>query len=444
MTIRAAQLALLCWLLPCCCSAFKLSSRVSPPQLSSQVSEVNTALPTTLQKKASISVAGATALVAGTTVGAGILALPAKTIEAGFGPSAVALVVAWAYMAASALLIAEVNVNTLCALGRTSVSIKSMAGQTIGETGSQVASVAYAFIHYALLVAYMLEGGKLLGELVPPLASAVTGVPDASIFAAIGGGALLLGSTAQVDKANSALFVGVIGAFFAIVGVGASKISLSYLAHATPSAALPAVPVMVLSFTFHNVVPTIAYQLGCDIQKIRTAILAGSAIPLLMFLLWDAVVLGSVPLEVAQSALQAGSVFDPLEAVRAGGDSLGQTVRVFSLLAICTSFIGFCYGLVDFYADLLDLDNRLEAEARTAAASTSTAMATSSSPSQPSMLTSEPGDEEGDPYAEEEIERPLPWKEYARYNSPRYTYMQRSHNCMHSLYPLPRSYETIL
>jgi len=33
-------------------------------------------------------------------------------------------------------------------------------------------------------------------------------------------------------------------------------------------------------------------------------------------------------------------------------------VRVFSLLAIATSFIGFCLGLVDFYADLLGVDDR--------------------------------------------------------------------------------------
>ena len=58
-------------------------------------------------RPASTSVAGATALVAGTTIGAGILALPAKTLEGGFGPSAVLLIAAWAYMAATALLIAE-------------------------------------------------------------------------------------------------------------------------------------------------------------------------------------------------------------------------------------------------------------------------------------------------------------------------------------------------
>ena len=42
-----------------------------------------------------------------------MLALPAKTLAAGFLPSSGALFLCWVYMAASGLLIAEVNVNTL-------------------------------------------------------------------------------------------------------------------------------------------------------------------------------------------------------------------------------------------------------------------------------------------------------------------------------------------
>lgn len=217
-----------------------------------------TATPPALQRPATISVGGATALVAGTTIGAGILALPATTIEAGFGPSAATIVLSWGYMAASALLIAEVNVNTLCALDRSSASIKSMASETIGDVGAAVSSVAYAFIHYCLLVAYMSEGGKLLGELIPSLGA--SGLPPAAIFAGLGGGALLASNTAQADKANSVLFVGVIVAFGLLLSIGSVGVTPEYLAHADYAAALPAVPVCVLSFTFHNVVPTICVR----------------------------------------------------------------------------------------------------------------------------------------------------------------------------------------
>ena len=55
-------------------------------------------------------------LVAGTTVGAGILALPAVTQAAGFVPSTVALTGAWMYMATTGSLTPPrvVDINPTC------------------------------------------------------------------------------------------------------------------------------------------------------------------------------------------------------------------------------------------------------------------------------------------------------------------------------------------
>ena len=71
------------------------------------------------------TVLGSAALVAGTTVGAGILALPAKTLAAGLAPTATLLVGGWVFMAATGLLIAEVDLNTACVLDRDAVSISA-------------------------------------------------------------------------------------------------------------------------------------------------------------------------------------------------------------------------------------------------------------------------------------------------------------------------------
>ena len=56
--------------------------------------------------------------------------------------------------------------------------------------------------------------------------------------------------------------------------------------------------------------------------------------------------------------------------LRASGGAFGELVRVFSLLAIVTSTVGFVYGLVDFFADIIDTrlakdDARLAAAAAT-------------------------------------------------------------------------------
>ncbi|KAH9790367.1 hypothetical protein KPL71_003375 [Citrus sinensis] len=107
-------------------------------------------------------------------VGAGILAIPAVTQEAGFLASAVAVV--------TGLLIAEVNVNTMCELGSGGVSLVSMAMRTIGTVGVQIARWE-----------------------------------SATLFSLILGGLCYFGSQRFIGAVNGALVVGIIISFTALV-----------------------------------------------------------------------------------------------------------------------------------------------------------------------------------------------------------------------------------
>ncbi|WP_071588408.1 aromatic amino acid transport family protein [Chlorogloeopsis fritschii] len=100
--------------------------------------------------------------------------------------------------------------------------------------------------------------------------------------------------------------------------------------------------------------PVIAVQLEGDAHKVRQSIIIGSAIALLMFIAWNAVILGSVNSELVKDVYSSKTVFDPLQILRDGGagEWLGILVSVFSEFAIATSFIRFVYGLLDFFKDI--------------------------------------------------------------------------------------------
>jgi hypothetical protein len=71
---------------------------------------------------------------------------------------------------------------------------------TLGPAGARLSSAAYCFIHYTLLVAYILQGGTLLTELVsasPPLASVTGGVWAGA--AQLGAALLLAHDAADAD-----------------------------------------------------------------------------------------------------------------------------------------------------------------------------------------------------------------------------------------------------
>ena len=303
-----------------------------------------------------VSMGGAVALVAGTTVGAGMLALPAVCQDSGFVPSTVALVGCWLYMVTTGILVLEVNLNTMRAAGSDAVSVSSMASRTLGPLGVNFACTAYVFIHYALLVAYVSRAGEILsdalGGVVPSSAASVA-------YAAALGGFMFLADASRLESVNSALVVVVLSTFAPLLAIAAGGVDIDNLRVGDWSALPRTIPVVALAFVYHNVVPTVASMMEGDGRRARTAIVAGTAIPFAMFVLWDTALLGNVSAEDARAAMDAvarsgGAVeafSDPLAALRSTSETANALVEAFSFFAITTSFIGFVLGLSDFLAD---------------------------------------------------------------------------------------------
>jgi Amino acid permeases len=115
-----------------------------------------------------------------------------------------------------------------------------------------------------------------------------------------------------------------------------------------------AFPICFLSLVYQNVVPTVVTQLEGDREKITKSLVIGTSVPLIMFLAWNAVILGNIV--NLPDAVQTG--LDPISFLRnegVGGELLSKLVTVFSELAITTSLIGFIYGLLDALTDVSKL-----------------------------------------------------------------------------------------
>ena len=291
------------------------------------------------------SLGASVALVAGTTLGAGMLALPLVLRDAGFVPSTVVIVACWVFFAATGLCVLEVNLGTMCELGRGGgVSVNAMCRRTLGDAGVNAATASFAFIHYALLVAYVQKVGELAVEIWPQVPG---GANAASVaYATAMSTFLYLASPAKIERFNSALFAGVVGTFVPLLLLAARSETTSVdnlLAVSDWSAAPAPIPIVAVAFVYHQVVPVVATSLEGDRKRATTAVLAGTAIPALMFILWDAAVLGSV---------DAGAIdVDPIGALQASSPLTAALVRGFEFFAVSTSFLGFGWGLADFLAD---------------------------------------------------------------------------------------------
>ncbi|EKE08185.1 MAG: hypothetical protein ACD_17C00297G0001 [uncultured bacterium] len=257
-------------------------------------------------------VVGGTLLIAGTMIGVGMLALPVTTGSAGFLPSVTMYLISWGFMLCTGLLLLEVSLWM-----PKDTSFISMAEHIFGPIGRYMFWIIYLFFFFTIMVAHAVGGGAVLLD--------VTGwnVPSGLaifIYSIVLAPVVYLGAK-SVDRLNLFLISGVVVSYFAFIGFAADKIHLDLLQ-----------------------------------KKLRLAIFFGSAIPLIIYLLWELVILGIIPTE------------DLIEAERLGQNAVGPLKQLipqvfnigkfFAFFALTTSFIPLALSFFDFMADGLKWEKK--------------------------------------------------------------------------------------
>ncbi|XP_030450826.1 uncharacterized protein LOC115672964 isoform X2 [Syzygium oleosum] len=297
------------------------------------------------------TMAGAVALIVGTSIGSGILALPKKASSAGLFPSSICMILCWAFLLVEALLLVEINVNMWKRKKKMKnggedelevISIRTMAQETLGKWGGGFATVTYVFLGYSSMVAYCSKSGEILFHLIN-LPASFSGFFFATLFALL----ISVGGTPATDKVNQWLTASMIGLLLAIEVLAVVLGGWSGFGGSGDWEKVPAtIPVMIFSLVYHDAAPVICAYLGGDLKRIRNSVLLGSTIPLLALLIWD-----TVALSLLNDANRVSDPLDLLLSVRWSGVPL--MVEAFSLLAIGTSLIGTLLGFSEFFKEQL-------------------------------------------------------------------------------------------
>lgn len=293
---------------------------------------------------------GGILLVSGSTVGAGMLALPVVTGFAGFYPSVILFFVYWLFMTFTALLILEVNLW----MEKRDANMITMAKLTLGRFGEVLAWVAYLFLLYALTTAYLAGGGPIFNEFLYGLTGitvpkVLESVPLLLIF-----GYFVYRGAHTVDWINRVLMLGLVGAFILSTVMLTPYVDLELLKYHNTALLWVGSSVAATSFGFHIIIPTLTSYLNRNVSQLKKVIWIGSAIPLLVYLLWEFLVLGIIPLEGSISLSKGyveGSNGAELLTQMIGRGILSEILRIFLLLAIITSFLGVSTSLTDFLSD---------------------------------------------------------------------------------------------
>lgn len=295
-------------------------------------------------------VIGGALLVSGTTIGAGMLALPVVTGLGGLIPTLCLLLIYWFYMTFTAFLMLEVNL-----FSGANTNLISMAKKTLGHWGEVVSWGFYLFLLYLLTAAYLAGSGPIVSDFIQTLVGItipawVGALPLLLIF-----GFFVYEGTRHVDVVNRLLMVGLAVSYIIMVVFIAGHVKPDFLTYINWQREILAVSLVATSFGFHIIIPTLSTYLQRDVKKLKKAILIGSVIPLGVYVIWEIVALGVIPLSAIESGYEKGSNGVHLLTAALRHSWVALLAQFFSFFAIVTSFLGVTLSLSDFLADGLKI-----------------------------------------------------------------------------------------
>ena len=278
---------------------------------------------------------GGTLLVAGLTIGGGMLALPIVTGAGGFFPGLLMLTIYWFFSLMSGLMFLEVNLAF-----EETVNVVTMARKTLGRLGEIVAWGAYLLLLYALTAAYLAGSGAFLKGLLLPRGL------EPLLFLLVFGSFVAF-KTIAIDWCNRLLMTGLVITYLLLIVFGLPSLDSSLLTRHHFGAIWAAIPVIVTSFGYQIIIPTLTTYFHRDVRKIKRALILGGLMALGAYVLFNLVMLGELTLPTIEEASRQGMA--ATEAI--SNPKISTIATVFSFFAITTSFLGVSLSLRDFLAD---------------------------------------------------------------------------------------------
>lgn len=295
---------------------------------------------------------GSILMILGTSIGAGMLALPIVSAHATIAMTLSMLFAAWLLMTLGALALLEV---TLWYGEHT--NIMSMARTTIGRTGVPIVCALYLLLLYSLICAY-LSG---CSDVLQSLANATLGFhlprTGSTLIALTLLGLIVQRGVQAVDMTNRYLMSIKFIAYAALIATIMPHISLPHLQQGYPVWKSGTFMVMLTAFGYSIIVPTLRSYLHGQRKNLIKVVLVGSLLPLFIYCVWVLAIQGSIPKN------GTGGLFEMLTSSHTNSLLINAVIHIVHqpwiafmtklFISICalTSFLGSSVCLTDFIKD---------------------------------------------------------------------------------------------
>ncbi|MCW4443548.1 amino acid permease [Vibrio splendidus] len=292
---------------------------------------------------------GSSLIIAGTALGAGMLAIPMVLAQFGLLYGTLLMVLICFGTTYAALLLLEATVKAGGGLG-----LNSIARKTLGKQGQLLTNGLLYALLICLLMAYILGAGDLLSKLLSNFGVELTATTSQVVFTLLAG-AVVASGTGVIDKLNRALFFVMLASLFATMVFLAPSMTQENLMQVTSHDHVDLIKtsaILFTSFGFMVVIPTlVSYNHEATDKQLRNMVIVGSLIPLVCYLCWLFAVVGNLSEEQFRSFK---NVSDLMAAFEAQSPWVGNVLSTFTGLALLTSFFGVAMSLFNQNKDMFN------------------------------------------------------------------------------------------
>ena len=292
-------------------------------------------------------------MILGTSIGAGMLALPIVSAGQSWYDTVLMLVFSWLLMTLGAFNLLEVNLWL-----KDGSNMLTMAQQTLGKVGKYVCLVVYIALLLALICAYLSGAGDVLHVMLQYGGLSLSRSWSTFLIWIVLSTVVYSGISI-VDKANRFLMAGKLLAYLLLVGMIFPFVHLHYYTKVGHHLYFHALMVMITSFGYAIIVPSLRSYLNSDVRTLKSVILIGSLLPFVLYLVWIFVVQGVLPpfgssglVALNHSTEMNSALMNGLSAVTSNG-FLSIIAKLFISICVITSFLGVSLCLFDFVVDAL-------------------------------------------------------------------------------------------
>jgi tyrosine-specific transport protein len=285
-------------------------------------------------------------LVAGTAVGAGMLGIPMVTSPAGFFPAFLITILVWAFMLVTGLYFLDITLKM-----PRGANLLSITHHYLGRKGKILCGGMFLFLYYCLLTAYIAGAAPFFEELFSLFFPAkLSSISSMIVFTFFVGYVIYLGAKV-VDRLNILSGLGMIVTYAFMVMIGLKFISFERLGGCNVGKATAAIPILFGAFGYHNVIPTLSDYLEKDRKSLQFSLIIGTLSALIIYLLWQYLIIGAVSKEALDVAMLNGQTAVSALQEITSSSSLILIAKIFASLALLTSLFGVSLSVVDFFAD---------------------------------------------------------------------------------------------